>query len=97
MHHVKTRPYSSNDTAMDIVAHVKQGKPSFVENLIRITNGIVSFQFRNEFQKTDLLETNLVLDCGELDMERGITFASERISYKDRKIYVVETPGNAYL
>ena len=70
-----------------IIAHVDHGKTTLVDELLK-QGGIY-----RENQATQ----DRVMDSGDLERERGITILAKNTSvhYKDYKINIVDTPGQA--
>jgi GTP-binding protein len=70
-----------------LVAHVDHGKTSLVDQMLR-QSGV----FRENQEVTDL-----VMDSGDLERERGITILAKNtaIHWGDTKINIVDTPGHA--
>lgn len=78
-----------------IVAHVDHGKTTLVDELLRLSGTTSNNLTDNNNGDTS---EKLVMDSGELEMERGITITSKvtRLSYSDdMTINVVDTPGHA--
>jgi len=78
-----------------IVAHVDHGKTTIVDELLKYTTNQTG-QVNQEDGK------DLVMDCGDLEKERGITITSKvtRMDYlhsdgERKTINVVDTPGHA--
>ena len=70
-----------------IIAHVDHGKTTLVDCLLK-----QSGMFRDSE-----LSGSCIMDCNELEKERGITIFSKNaaIFYKDHKINIIDTPGHA--
>jgi GTP-binding protein len=70
-----------------IIAHVDHGKTTLVDAMLR-QSGV----FR---ENENVIER--VMDCNDLERERGITIFSKNASlfYRDYKINIVDTPGHA--
>ena len=70
-----------------IIAHVDHGKTTLCDKLLRATDA---------FRANQQVEER-VLDCNDLERERGVTFLAKDISsdYKGVKINVIDTPGHA--
>lgn len=95
-----------------IVAHVDHGKTTIVDELLKCASRL-SIANNNDEQdqqdsdntsenNNDAASSNLVMDCGDLERERGITITSKvtRLNYNDndgnlKTINVVDTPGHA--
>ena len=81
-----------------IVAHVDHGKTTIVDNLLRCATQSLSESNDNNDGNGDL-----VMDCGDLERERGITIKSKvtRLDYQKNghdgifTINVVDTPGHS--
>jgi GTP-binding protein len=69
-----------------IIAHVDHGKTTLVDQLLRASSG-----------GTGEATEDRLLDCGELERERGITITSKvtRCDYRDTVVNIVDTPGHA--
>src|SRR5262249_46350444 len=70
-----------------IIAHVDHGKTTLVDALLRQSG---------EFRDSQLVG-DCILDCNDLERERGITILAKNIAihYKGVKINVIDTPGHA--
>lgn len=70
-----------------IIAHVDHGKTTLVDELLK-----QSGTFR-----TNQTVRERIMDCGDIERERGITILSKNTSvyYNDTKINIVDTPGHA--
>lgn len=68
-----------------IIAHVDHGKTTLVDAMLRQTHTVKDGG------------TDLVMDSGDLERERGITITAKNASviYNDVKINIVDTPGHA--
>jgi GTP-binding protein len=78
-----------------IVAHVDHGKTTIVDELLKRCAMLNAAENGEEAASGDL-STDLVMDSGELERERGITITSKvtRLNYvNDMTINVVDTPG----
>lgn len=85
---VREERMNENIRNVAIVAHVDHGKTTIVDELLRcVSTG-----------SAESAESELVMDCGDLERERGITITSKvtRLDYRsDMTINVVDTPGHA--
>ena len=74
-----------NTRNIAIIAHVDHGKTTLVDQLLWQSGA-----FRQ-------METERVMDSGDLERERGITILAKNTSvmYKDVKINIIDTPGHA--
>jgi GTP-binding protein len=80
-----------------IVAHVDHGKTTIVDELLKRCAMLNAAENGEEAASGDL-STDLVMDSGELERERGITITSKvtRLDYvNNMTINVVDTPGHA--
>lgn len=70
-----------------IIAHVDHGKTTLVDKLLRASSDGSSADEAGD----------RLLDCGELERERGITITSKvtRCDYRETVINIVDTPGHA--
>ncbi len=70
-----------------IIAHVDHGKTTLVDCMLK-QSGV--------FRENEVVQER-VLDCNDLERERGITILSKNvaINYKGCKINIVDTPGHA--
>lgn len=78
-----------------IIAHVDHGKTTLVDQLLRSAAAQDETSASNN---NSTAETDRLLDCGDLEKERGITITSKvtRIeNYLQHVINLVDTPGHA--
>ncbi len=70
-----------------IIAHVDHGKTTLLDGLLRQTGALPPRQ----------LEVERVLDCEDLERERGITIHAKNtaIEFEGVRIHLVDTPGHA--
>ena len=70
-----------------IIAHVDHGKTSLVDQLLR----------QSDLQKDHGTHTVRLLDCGDLEKERGITIMAKctSIDWGSHRFNIVDTPGHA--
>ena len=83
-----------------IVAHVDHGKTTIVDELLKCASKLSETDAST--LEDDSSKSELVMDCGDLEKERGITITSKvtRLNYTDddgtfKTINVVDTPGHA--
>jgi len=72
-----------------IIAHVDHGKTTLVDRMIEAGD---SYSDRDRENAGELM-----MDNNDLERERGITIVSKNVSvtYKDKKINIIDTPGHA--
>ena len=70
-----------------IIAHVDHGKTTLVDAMLKQSK---------VFRANQSVETR-IMDSNDLERERGITILSKNtaITYKDKKINIIDTPGHA--
>ena len=70
-----------------IIAHVDHGKTTLVDGLLK-TSGL--------FRENEAVKER-VMDSDSIEKERGITILAKNtaVSYKDKKINIIDTPGHA--
>ena len=70
-----------------IIAHVDHGKTTLIDSILK-QSGM--------FRSNELIEER-ILDCGDLEKERGITILAKPTSiiWKKTKINIIDTPGHA--
>ena len=70
-----------------IIAHVDHGKTTLVDELLK-QSGVF---------RTNQEVAERIMDSGDIERERGITILSKNtaITYKDKKINIIDTPGHA--
>tara|TARA_B100000508_G_C11465858_1_gene282464 strand:+ start:3633 stop:5432 length:1800 start_codon:yes stop_codon:yes gene_type:complete len=72
-----------------IIAHVDHGKTTLVDRMIEAGDSYTDRDRENAGE--------LMMDNNDLERERGITIVSKNVSvtYKDKKINIIDTPGHA--
>ncbi len=70
-----------------IIAHVDHGKTTLVDAMLRQTGALKNVE----------VQTDRVLDSGDLERERGITIFAKHasVTYDDTIINIIDTPGHA--
>ena len=84
---------TGNETARDeirniaIIAHVDHGKTTLVDSMLAQSK---------VFRDNEKVEER-IMDSNDLERERGITILSKNtaVTYKDKKINIIDTPGHA--
>ena len=69
-----------------IIAHVDHGKTTLIDSLMKQSGS---------FRENEVVDERL-MDCGELEKERGITILAKpaSITWKDTRINIIDTPGH---
>ena len=78
---------TSNIRNIAIIAHVDHGKTTLIDNIMKQSGS---------FRENQAVDERL-MDSGDLEKERGITILAKptSITWKDRRINIIDTPGHA--
>ena len=78
---------TSNIRNIAIIAHVDHGKTTLIDSIMKQSGS---------FRENQAVDERL-MDSGDLEKERGITILAKptSITWKDRRINIIDTPGHA--